>query len=279
MVSSTLRAGSEAHTTLGRNSSLTRGHHPHPPSPCSRQRARGGRVSISCAVTYVGNVGKALCAKQPNSRFFCKIPYPSGHQSHPLLPPARGGAAFLFLSLWKKTGGQAPVAVRDWVSIEVHDLAVLSTGHARGLRLGGSRDLRLRRLSDQGARWFGVGKKVVSSSVRAGSEAHTTLGRNSSLTRGHHPHPPSPCSRQRARGGPRFYILRGDLCWKRRESTLCETAQQPVLLHDPLPVAACRVERHDPRADVVAMVVVGPTRKHVLVDHARLIDIDPATDL
>ena len=138
MVSSTLRAGSEAHTTLGRNSSLTRGHHPHPPSPCSRQRARGGRVSISCAVTYVGNVGKALCAKQPNSRFFCKIPYPSGHQSHPLLPPARGGAAFLFLSLWKKTGGQAPVAVRDWVSIEVHDLAVLSTGHARGLRLGGS---------------------------------------------------------------------------------------------------------------------------------------------
>ena len=31
--------------------------------------------------------------------------------------------------------------------------AVLSTGHARGLRLGGSRDLRLRRLRDQGAQW------------------------------------------------------------------------------------------------------------------------------
>ena len=31
------------------------------------------------------------------------------------------------------------------------------TGHARGLRLSGSRDLRLRRLRDQGARWFGVG--------------------------------------------------------------------------------------------------------------------------
>ena len=30
--------------------------------------------------------------------------------------------------------------MRDWVPIEVHDLAVLSTGHARGLRLGGSRD-------------------------------------------------------------------------------------------------------------------------------------------
>ena len=39
------------------------------------------------------------------------------------------------------------------------------------------RDLRLRRLSDQGARWFGVGKKVVSSSVRAGSEARTTDNR------------------------------------------------------------------------------------------------------
>jgi hypothetical protein len=67
--------------------------------------------------------------------------------------------------------------VRDWVPIEVHDLAVLSTGHARGLRLGGSRDLRLRRLSDQGARWFGIGKKVVSSALRAGSEARTTDNR------------------------------------------------------------------------------------------------------
>jgi len=95
MVSSTLRAGSEAHTTPGSNSSLTRGHHPHPPSPCSRQRARGGRVSISCAVTYGGNVGKALCAKQPNSRIFCKIPYPSGHHPHSPSPcsrqRARGG--------------------------------------------------------------------------------------------------------------------------------------------------------------------------------------------
>jgi hypothetical protein len=47
---------------------------PHPPAPASGRG--GGRVSISCAVTYVGNAGKALCAKQPNSRFFCKIPYP-----------------------------------------------------------------------------------------------------------------------------------------------------------------------------------------------------------
>ena len=60
----------------------------------------------------------------------------------------------------KKPGTAPDLLVRGWVPIEVHDLAVLSTGHARGLRLGGSRD-RLRRLRDQGARWFWVGKKVV----------------------------------------------------------------------------------------------------------------------
>ena len=40
----------------------------------------------------------------------------------------------------KKPGTAPDLLVRDWVPIEVHDLAVLSTGHARGLRLGGSRD-------------------------------------------------------------------------------------------------------------------------------------------
>ena len=140
-------------------------------TPLLRPARGGGRVFVSCAVTYVGNVGKALCAKQPNSRIFCKIPY---SERSPLSPP---------------------------------------------------------------------------------------------------------CSEPAGEGGPRFYCLRGDLCWKRGESTLCETAQQPVLLQDPLPAAACRVERLDPRADVVPMVVVGPTRKHVLVDHARFIDIDPAADL
>ena len=38
----------------------------------------------------------------------------------------------------KKPGTAPDLLVRDWVPIEVHDLAVLSTGHARGLRLGGS---------------------------------------------------------------------------------------------------------------------------------------------
>ena len=40
----------------------------------------------------------------------------------------------------KKPGTAPDLLVRGWVPIEVHDLAVLSTGHARGLRLGGSRD-------------------------------------------------------------------------------------------------------------------------------------------
>ena len=66
---------------------------------------------------------------------------------------------------------------------------------------------------------------MVSSSLRAGSEAHTTPGSNSSLTRGHHPHPPIPLLPPAGEGGPRFYFLRGDLWWKRGESTLCETAQ------------------------------------------------------
>ena len=74
----------------------------------------------------------------------------------------------------KKPGTAPDLLVRGWVPIEVQNLAVLSTGHARGLRLGGSRDLRLQRLRDQAARWFGIGKNMVSSTLRAGSEAHTT---------------------------------------------------------------------------------------------------------
>ena len=38
----------------------------------------------------------------------------------------------------KKPGTAPDLLVRDWVPIEVQNLAVLSTGHARGLRLGGS---------------------------------------------------------------------------------------------------------------------------------------------
>ena len=38
----------------------------------------------------------------------------------------------------KKPGTAPDLLVRDWVPIEVHDLAVLSTGHARGLRPCGS---------------------------------------------------------------------------------------------------------------------------------------------
>ena len=38
----------------------------------------------------------------------------------------------------KKPGTAPDLLLRDWVSIEVRDLAVLGTGHARGLRLGGS---------------------------------------------------------------------------------------------------------------------------------------------
>ena len=38
----------------------------------------------------------------------------------------------------KKPGTALDLLLRDWVPIEVHDLAVLGTGHARGLRLGGS---------------------------------------------------------------------------------------------------------------------------------------------
>ena len=40
----------------------------------------------------------------------------------------------------KKPGTGPGLVMRDWVSIEVHDLAVPGTCHARGLRLGGSRD-------------------------------------------------------------------------------------------------------------------------------------------
>ena len=229
-------------------------------------------------MTYVGNVGKALCAKQPNSRFFCKIPYPSGHHSHPTAPTSgRGGAAFLFLSLWKETGSKAPVAVRGWVPIEVQNLAVLSTGHARGLRPCGSRD--------PPAAFEGSGCALVLGRKEGGLIiAACGLG-GPHYARKQQPHarsppsPPIPLLPPAGEGGPRFYFLRGDLCWKRGESTLCETAQQPVLLQDPLPAAACRVERLDPRSDVIPMVVVGPTRKHVLVDHARFIDIDPAADL
>ena len=40
----------------------------------------------------------------------------------------------------KKPGTAPDLLVRDWVPIEVRDLAMPGTGHARGLRLGGSRD-------------------------------------------------------------------------------------------------------------------------------------------
>ena len=38
----------------------------------------------------------------------------------------------------KKPGTALDLLLRDWVPIEVHDLAVLGTDHARGLRLDGS---------------------------------------------------------------------------------------------------------------------------------------------
>ena len=110
----------------------------------------------------------------PIAGSFARSPIRAVTTPIPLLRPARAAAAFLFLLLWKETGGQAPVAVRDWVPIEVRDLAMPGYCHARGLRLGGSRDLRLQRLRDQAARWFGIGKNMVSSTLRAGSEAHTT---------------------------------------------------------------------------------------------------------
>ena len=168
--------------------------------------------------------------------------------------------------------------MRAWVPVEVHDRG--GAGYWPCPRLAPRRltGIRLRRLSDQGA--------LVLSRKEAGLITDTCgLGGPHYARKQQQPHsrsppsPPTPLLRPAGEGVPRFYFLRGDLCWKRGESTLCETAQQPVLLQDPLPVAACRVERLDPRSDVVPMVVVGPTRKHVLVDHAWLIDIDPAADL
>ena len=65
--------------------------------------------------------GKHFVRNSPIAGSFARSPIRAVTTLTPLLRPARGGAAFLFLSLWKKTGGQAPVALRDWVPIEVHD--------------------------------------------------------------------------------------------------------------------------------------------------------------
>ena len=179
----------------------------------------------------------------------------------------------------KKPGTAPDLLVRGWVPIEVQNLAVLSTGHARGLRPCGSPGSPPAAFERSGCALV-LGRKeggLITGTCGLGGP-HYARKQQQPHARSP-PSPPIPLLPPAGEGGPRFYFLRGDLCWKRGESTLCETAQQPVLLQDPLPAAACRVERLDPRADVVPMVVVGPTRKHVLVDHARFIDIDPAADL
>ena len=87
------------------------------------------------------------------------------------------------------------------------------------------RDLRLRRLSDQGARWFWSRKESGLINAACG------LGGPHYARKQQQPHarsplsPPIPLLPPAGEGGPRFYFLRGDLWWKRGESTLCETAQ------------------------------------------------------
>jgi hypothetical protein len=125
----------------------------------------------------------------------------------------------------KKPGTAPDLLLRDWVPIEVHDLAVLSTGHARGLRLGGSRDLRLRRLSDQGARWFWNRKESGLIIAACGLGGPHYARKQQQPHARSPPSPPIPLLPPAGEGGPRFYFLRGDLWWKRGESTLCETAQ------------------------------------------------------
>ena len=124
----------------------------------------------------------------------------------------------------KKPGTAPDLLLRDWVPIEVHDLAVLSTGHARGLRLGGSRD--------PPAAFERSGCALVWSRKESGLIiAACGLGGPHYARKQQQPHarsppsPPIPLLPPAGEGGPRFYFLRGDLWWKRGESTLCETAQ------------------------------------------------------
>ena len=124
----------------------------------------------------------------------------------------------------KKPGTAPDLLLRDWVPIEVHDLAVLSTGHARGLRLGGSP-------GSPPAAFERSGCALVLRRKESGLITAACGLRGPHYARKQQPHarsppsPPIPLLPPAGEGGPRFYFLRGDLWWKRGESTLCETAQ------------------------------------------------------
>ena len=198
VVSSPVRAGSEAHTTPGRSKRE------------QEENSRGiedNRFSIASGKLSLGTNW------------------------------LRDADSYWSESLIKKQG-QAPVQLGA-IGFQSRCVigAVPGTGHARGLRPCGS--------PGSPAAFERSGCALVWNRKEYGLiNATCGLGGPHYARKQQQPHarsppsPPIPLLPPAGEGGPRFYFLRGDLCWKRGESTLCETAQQPVLLQDPLPAAA-----------------------------------------